>query len=345
MAIQIQWRRDTAANWTSNNPTLAQGEPGFETDTGAYKVGTGTAAWTSLSYGVFSTHAIAALFADQASGNDPAAPASGKDIVYAKIIAGRMMLKEEDPSGYITEAQPFLGHNKVGYWMPSGTTPLVLPEVFGYTAPNALGTATAINVATTNLYTMMRRISYVSASGTAGSYAGQRVAVAQITTGTGFYKICRFGISDAALVSPANMFIGVSSTTAAPSGGADPSTLLNLIGVGHSSTDTNLKIFYGGTNAQTPIDLGSSFPINTTNTDAYELALFCPPGNDNNAYYEVTRINTGTVASGTIVGDTGGTILPASNLLLTYGWQWRSNSTSTGPVSLDIMSDYIETDN
>ena len=31
---QIKLRRDTAANWTSANPTLAAGELGFETDTG-----------------------------------------------------------------------------------------------------------------------------------------------------------------------------------------------------------------------------------------------------------------------------------------------------------------------
>jgi hypothetical protein len=47
---QIQVRRDTAANWTSENPTLAEGEIGFETDTGKYKIGDGSTAWTSLKY-------------------------------------------------------------------------------------------------------------------------------------------------------------------------------------------------------------------------------------------------------------------------------------------------------
>ena len=46
----IQIRRDTASNWTSTNPTLASGEMGFETDTGKLKIGTGSTAWTSLSY-------------------------------------------------------------------------------------------------------------------------------------------------------------------------------------------------------------------------------------------------------------------------------------------------------
>ena len=51
MAIQIQLRRDTAANWTSANPTLAIGEMGLETDTKKFKIGDGTTAWNSLAYG------------------------------------------------------------------------------------------------------------------------------------------------------------------------------------------------------------------------------------------------------------------------------------------------------
>ena len=38
-------RRDTASNWTSNNPTLAAGEWGLETDTGKFKIGDGSTAW------------------------------------------------------------------------------------------------------------------------------------------------------------------------------------------------------------------------------------------------------------------------------------------------------------
>lgn len=46
----IRLRRDTAANWTSVNPTLNQGEPGVETDTDKLKIGNGTAKWTELAY-------------------------------------------------------------------------------------------------------------------------------------------------------------------------------------------------------------------------------------------------------------------------------------------------------
>jgi hypothetical protein len=52
MAVQtkLQVRRDTAANWTSTNPTLAAGEIGFETDTQKFKIGTGSTVWASLGY-------------------------------------------------------------------------------------------------------------------------------------------------------------------------------------------------------------------------------------------------------------------------------------------------------
>ena len=50
MAVQIQLRRDIASDWTSNNPTLAEGEMGVETDTNKYKIGDGSTAWTSLGY-------------------------------------------------------------------------------------------------------------------------------------------------------------------------------------------------------------------------------------------------------------------------------------------------------
>jgi len=65
MPSVIQFRRDTAANWTSTNPTLANGEMGIESDTLKYKIGNGATAWTSLSYASLP----AAAFADAADEN------------------------------------------------------------------------------------------------------------------------------------------------------------------------------------------------------------------------------------------------------------------------------------
>jgi hypothetical protein len=54
MAIRIQVRRDTAANWTSNNPVLFPGEIGIEIDTRKFKIGPAvispavSTAWNSI---------------------------------------------------------------------------------------------------------------------------------------------------------------------------------------------------------------------------------------------------------------------------------------------------------
>jgi len=47
---RILIRRDTAANWASENPVLNQGEPGYEVDTARLKVGDGVTEWASLPY-------------------------------------------------------------------------------------------------------------------------------------------------------------------------------------------------------------------------------------------------------------------------------------------------------
>lgn len=51
MAItRVRWKRGTAADWTSANPVLRLGEPGWETDTQQGKVGDGVTDWNTLDY-------------------------------------------------------------------------------------------------------------------------------------------------------------------------------------------------------------------------------------------------------------------------------------------------------
>jgi hypothetical protein len=50
MPSTIKFRRDTADNWTSVDPVLAEGELGYETDTGLAKIGDGTSNWSSLNH-------------------------------------------------------------------------------------------------------------------------------------------------------------------------------------------------------------------------------------------------------------------------------------------------------
>ena len=339
MGATIQIRRGTAAQWAAAPVPLAEGEPGIATDTNILKIGDGTSLWAALPAVAWNPE-ISAL--TMVAGTDPGASAAGRLTLYSKALAGRIMPKIVGPSGLDTALQPLLARNKVGMFTPPGnaTTAAVLGA---YTAPTAIGTATARNVATANMFTRMRRIGYVSAA-TAGALCGARASSTQVTTGGaggGFFKIMRFGISDAVVVSGARMFVGVTTSVSAPTN-VEPSTLTNCIGVGCRTADTTLQLFHGGTAAQLPIDLGANFPVDTTTTDVYELALFAPP-DTSDVHWEVTRLNTGDAVSGTILS-AGGVASPAGTTLLSYLMAWRTNNATAAAVGLDIMSDYIETD-
>ena len=73
MANRIQYRRDTAANWTAANPILSLGEPGYETDTGKRKIGDGATAWATLAYQIDKPTADASY----APGGSPSAVTGG----------------------------------------------------------------------------------------------------------------------------------------------------------------------------------------------------------------------------------------------------------------------------
>lgn len=50
MGQRIKLRSDTAANWTSTNPILADGELGYDKTNKWFKTGDGVTAWVSLQY-------------------------------------------------------------------------------------------------------------------------------------------------------------------------------------------------------------------------------------------------------------------------------------------------------
>ena len=269
---------------------------------------------------------------------NPAVPSGGYGTIFVKKIGGRMMAAQIGPSGLDTTLQANLGGNKVALWMPPGGSTTV-PGVFGMAALTATGTATARAIATTNLLTRMTRLGYVSAA-TAGALAGAREAVAKYTTGAGpglggFFARYRFGISDAATVAGARMFVGLDALTAAPTN-IDPSTKVNCVGVGQIAASNNLQIIYGNATAKAPIDLGADFPANT-NTDAYELNLFSPPAGG--VHWHVRRLNTAFEASGFLAS----TDTPAATALLCHQL-WRCNNATALAVGLDVCGIYIETD-
>lgn len=280
--------------------------------------------------------------------NEPPSATTDNLTVYSKNVGGRMLLKIKGPSGFDTPLQPLLALNKISWWNPPGNSTTV-PGVLGFDAPTAQGTATARNVAATNIFTRTRRLGYVSGT-VAGNLAGHYSTTAQYTLGDGaglggFYYVCRFGMSDTTFTTTARMFIGLTSAVGAPTN-VDPATLTNCIGVGCSSDTSGLLLYYGGSAAQTPITLGATdFPTNSgaNSTVGYELILFSPTNVNNVVSYRVTNLNTGVSSSGTITAATPGTQLPASTTFLAHRI-WRTNNATTNAVGVDVISLYIESD-
>jgi enamine deaminase RidA (YjgF/YER057c/UK114 family) len=97
MATPVQHRRDSAADWTSNDPVLLDGQIGIESDTGKFKFGDGITAWTSLDYrnvdsvlgaitGIIQSDGAGNLSAASA-GTDYAAAADVDDLVTLSGVA------------------------------------------------------------------------------------------------------------------------------------------------------------------------------------------------------------------------------------------------------------------
>jgi hypothetical protein len=266
----------------------------------------------------------------------PVTPDVDKLNLFARKIGGRMMLAQSGPSGLDTTFQPNLGGNKVALWMPPGATSTV-PGVFGMNTLTGIGTATSRAIATTNQLARMTRLGYVSAA-TAGSLAGVRETTLKYTTGAGvglggFFARYRFAPSDAANVAGARMFVGLSPATAAPTN-VEISTLLNCVGVGQLATSNNLHIYGAGATVGTAVDLGAGFPANG-NAVAYELAMFSPSTGE--VFWQVTRLDTGALATGQFAAVPIGTVLMCHQL-------WRTNNATALAVGIDVCGIYIETD-
>lgn len=114
---------------------------------------------------------------------------------------------------------------------------------------------------------------------------------------TGAY---RSGLADG------RMFMGLADVTTFA---GDPSALLNIIGIGADSADTNLQLMYNdGAGTATKVNLGVSFPARAANS-VYTLELTCA-ANGSGVDYKVTRRDTGATASGTLTTD-----IPANTFL------------------------------
>ena len=229
-------------------------------------------------------------------------------------------------------------------WRPIGNATTV-PAAIGMPAFTTTGfTATTRAITATNYFTRKRRLGFVTAA-TAGSVGHFRIAASQFTLGAagttagGFVYKIQFGESSASLID-GRIAMGV-RTNLTPTNVA-PATLTQFIGLGHDDFGLNMNLYYGGTSAQTPIDLGGFFPVPAIggyNTDFYELEITALP-NTNDVGIKVTRLNTGHVFQTTLTR-TSAAVLPSETQLL-MPWGFLTNHTSAAAAGVDVAAVAIE---
>jgi hypothetical protein len=275
-----------------------------------------------------------------AAQSQPNVPVAGQLRIWAQDIAGRVLPKWMGPSGVDTPVQAGLGFNRVAWTAPNGTANCGTGvSVFAATLATA-GTCTVPALASTNLLTSVRSLIYGSGA-TAGTVAFQRQAIMQVWRGNaagfgGFFYTTRFGY--ASLQAGQRMFIGVSDSTVAPTN-VDPTTQTTdaKVGLGINTNTGNLKLINNTKlSAPTVLDLGASFPVNTTSL--YELILFSAP-NGTSIGYRVTNISTNVQTSGSLT-----TNLPANTSFMAP-LLWETNNATAANASMYWSGWYLESDN
>lgn len=269
-----------------------------------------------------------------------AASPIGKLYLYAREVAGRSQLRGIDSGGLDMAFQPHLGQNNIRMVLPNtGGTTTTATTGFGTSFTNVASSMANTAPTSTNLKTSTKRTTFTSAA-TAGGLTSHVQSSADIWRGNAAQL---GGFDFKAVVSLETMqsgqrgFFGLTEGTAAPTN-IDPltTTALSKVGLAFALNTGNWKLIHNAAGtAPTQIDLGSSFPLNTT--DVIRLHLFAKP-NGTTIGYRVENLSTGAVATGTL-----STNLPVATTFMAVK-MWMTNNATAAAVAFNLHRWYCETD-
>ena len=318
MAQTIQLRGDTAANWATVNPVLAQREMAIETDTMLYKIGDGSTAWNDLAYGTLNLPSAVLAFVGQSS--IPSAPSSGNGNLFFKDLCGRMLLRMQGPTGLTTPVQPSLFQNFMAIISTNATTTV---STLGNSATSV---GTLSHPAATEDYGYMTNfVSAGTALATAGTGFRDTLFMRGVTAGkaNGFFFNARTLFPDASYdqtgaSTGSRICIGMTNQALATAVATDTSTGHCILFMRcHTDTgrqDSNWQLVTrDGTNVNV-IDTGMPFSA----TKIFDAYLFCPPASSI-VNWRIDNITDGTTAEGTVSAN-----LPGVTTLLRGGFQVQS---------------------
>jgi len=274
---------------------------------------------------------------------DPAAPVAGNLRVYAKKVAGRMMLKWKAPSGVDTALQPSLAFNTIQLWTPSLTATGV---GFGTVWPAGTGTFSSVQP-TAGMANQLRRTRFANTAATnqiLGLTASTAAQIPSFWRGNaagqgGFFMQTRFE-TDLVPATSVRLFVGLTSMT---TGAAAADTVTgNVAGLSHITTDGITTMTFM-TRDNTTTSRAATFTVPAmTSGNAYDFSMYAAP-NDTVIYYRLVDLLTGSV----LVDSSTSTNLPLNTAFLGPQVQMSNgtaNLTAT-TTAIAINKIYIESDN
>ena len=305
MAIQIQYRRGTASQWTTTDPVLAIGEPGYETDTGRFKVGNGSAVWSALPYSSGPTGPTGPQGITGPTGPQGATGPTGAQGIQG-VTGPTGAAGPTGPQG-IQGIQGIQG--VAGPTGPTGGT--------GSTGPTG-PTGSTPAIAGTN-----SQIQYNNA-GVFGATADLTWSGTVLST-TGFTAS-----SDSSFTSTGALLISKGSTAQQP---ASPAT-----GMMRYNSSTNQFEGYSGVSPAWKSIGGSALSNDTSTTsNVYPVFSTATTGTAENLYTSNAKFlykpSTGELQASEMVA-TNGLFVNATNIAASYTIQTGYNAQSVGPVTI-----------
>lgn len=266
------------------------------------------------------------------------APASGNVKPYGSSINGQDELWTSNSSGVDLPLQTGNGMHQSGRWTTNGTA--TYAEGFFTSAVSTFGTST-FNLRTYDAANLAPNLMYNKLSGLASpnisvellyGFTGRDALINNSAYGGGSRLIIDCVLPS--YTSTQRFFAGYTATFGQISTTSDPSSVLNIIGVGKDAADATLFfMFNNGSGTATKVNTG----ITPTANDEYIITVTLP----SNTTSSTVAIERRTKTASTKNSATNIAKIPAAGTLMYWHVQSNSGVSSTAPV-LGIIQVYEE---
>ncbi len=273
-----------------------------------------------------------------------AAPSSGEMVQFPFTRAGLTRPAYRNADGLFQSLQGALYNFNNHWWLPylNGAGFATNTGASGAAFTGA-GTLTAAAFNASAFATSLPRAEYLVTVASTSAVAGFRLASGNwnYTRGSsakigGFYQVIRWGPATGVSTSTTRAIVGACGHGALAD--TEPSTLLNIVGMGWDAADTQVQIMHNdGAGTATKIPLGASWPKPTADrTSVYEIHIYAPP-NSSNVYYTVLDLVNDLEASGTIT-----TNIPATTQFMNPHGQISVGGTNS-VIGIAVYGAYVGT--